>query len=84
MMSSHNDSFVASGSSPTSKDEPDFRCENHGSLLLLYPLTQSAQSWIEQHLFKDAQWFADAVVVEHRYVWAILDGIQNDGLTVSR
>ena len=28
-MSSHNDSFVASGSSPT---EPDFFCENDGSI----------------------------------------------------
>jgi hypothetical protein len=24
------------------------------------------------------------VVIEHRYVWAILEGIQNDGLAVSR
>ena len=82
-MSSHNDSFVSSGSSPT-EDGPDFRCENHGSLVLLYPLTQSAQSWIAQHLPSDAQSFGDAAVVEHRYIWAILDGIQNDGLKVSR
>jgi hypothetical protein len=31
-MSSHNDSFVSSGSSPT-EDGRDFRCETHGSLL---------------------------------------------------
>jgi transcriptional regulator with XRE-family HTH domain len=43
-MSSHNDSFVASGTSPT-EIGPDFRCENHGSLFLLFPLTESAQSW---------------------------------------
>jgi hypothetical protein len=24
------------------------------------------------------------VVIEHRYVWVILEGIQNDGLAVSR
>jgi len=78
MMSSHNDSFAASGSSPT----PDFLCENHGSLFLLVPLSQSAQSWVEEHIPEDAQWFCKAVVIEHRYVWTILEGIQNDGLAV--
>ena len=80
-MSSHNDSFVASGNSPT---RPDFICENHGSLFLLFPLSQSAQSWVEEHLPTDVQWFGNAVVIEHRYVWTILEGIQNDGLAVSR
>lgn len=82
-MSSHNDSFVSSGTSPTGIG-PDFRCENHGSLFLLFPLTDSAQSWVEEHVPSDAQWFGNAVVVEHRFIWAILEGIQEDGLAVSR
>jgi len=82
-MSSH-DSFAASGNSPTRSDEPDFCCENHGSLFLLFPLTQHARSWIEEHLPEDAQWFGNAVVVEHRYIWTVLDGIQDAGLAVSR
>ena len=82
-MSSHNDSFVASGSSPTPDSAAvDFRCENHGSVILLSPVTQSAQSWIEENLPSDAQWFGHRVVVEPRYIWAILEGIQNDGLVV--
>jgi hypothetical protein len=81
---SSRDSFAASGNSPTRSDGPDFRCENHGSLFLLFPLTQRANSWIEEHLPEDAQWFGNAVVVEHRYIWAILQGIQTDGLLVSR
>jgi hypothetical protein len=56
-MSSHNDSFVASGSSPT----VDFLCENHGSVFLLTPVTLSAQSWIEENLPSDAQWFGNGV-----------------------
>jgi hypothetical protein len=79
-MSSHLDSFVASGTSPG----PDFRCENHGSVFLLYPLTDSARSWIEENLPSDVQWFGQAVAVEHRYIWPILDGIQNGGLVVTR
>jgi hypothetical protein len=70
-MSSHNDSFAASGTSPT----PDFRCENHGSVFLLFPVSQSGQSWIKENLPFDAQRFGNAVVIEHRYVWAILEGI---------
>jgi hypothetical protein len=75
-MSSHTDSFVASGSSPT---EPDFFCENHGSIFLLRP---AAHSWISDHLPEDRMTFANAVVVEHRFIWAILEGIQGDGLAV--
>ena len=78
-MSSH-DSFVASGTSPT----PDFRCENHGSIFLLYPLSESAKSWIKENLPSDALWFGRAVAIECRFIWAILEGIQNDGLEVSR
>ena len=75
------DAFQSSGTSPT-EIGPDFRCENHGSVFLLCPLNQPAQSWIEENLPTDAQWFGNGVVVEHRYIWAILEGIQNDGLAV--
>ena len=79
-MSSHNDSFVASGSSPT----PDFVCENHVSIFLLRPVSPSAFSWIEEHLPADRLTFGNAVVIEPRYVWAILVGLQDDGLVVTR
>jgi len=79
-MSSHNDSFVASGSSPT----PDFLCENHGSIFLLRPVSPASFDWIESHLPSDRTTFGNAVVIESRYVWAILVGLQDDGLVVSR
>ena len=82
-MSSHNDSFAASGSSPT-QSEPDFVCENHGSIFLLIPCTAPAKTWIDEHLPSDCMTFGQGVVVELRYIWAILAGIQADGLTVSR
>ena len=80
-MSSHNDSFIASGSSPT----VDFLCENHGSIFLLRPLTSSATSWIEEHIGQDNgyQPYFPTVVVEHRYIADIVEGIQNDGLAVA-
>ena len=84
-MSSH-DSFVASGSSPThsGKIPADFVVENHGSIFLLRPLTPSATSWIEEHIGQDNgfQHYFPTVVVEHRYIADIVEGIQSDGLAV--
>ena len=79
-MSSHSDSFAASGSSPTI----DFLCENHGSIFLLKPLTPSATSWVEEHIGQDNgyQPYFPTIVVEHRYIADIVAGIHNDGLAV--
>ena len=81
-MSSQSDSFVASGSSPTSS--PDFICSVYGSLYLLRPLNQTARLWIETRIHPEHQTFADSVVIEHRYVCDALCGILEDGLAVSR
>jgi hypothetical protein len=87
MMSSHSDPFVASGSSPTPRAEqasPDFLLENHSSIYLLRPLTESARIWVEDHIGPDNgfQPYWPAVVIEHRYIGSILEGIQGDGLAV--
>jgi len=77
-VSSHSDSFTASGSSP----QPDFVVENHGSILLLQPLSPAANSCVKENLPEDHLTFGHAVVVEHRYIADIVAGIQSDGLTV--
>lgn len=79
-MSSH-DSFAASGSSPT---RSDFICENHSSVFLLRPVSPASFDWIESHLPSDRTTFGNAVAVDHRCIWAILLGLQDDGLVVSR
>lgn len=61
---------------------PDIRIENHGSVVLLRPVSGAATNWMEDHLPADAQRWGDAVVVEPRYVQPILDGMMNDGLVV--
>jgi hypothetical protein len=86
-MSSHKDSFAASGSSPTrsaSETPPDFLVESHLSIFLLRPISPAAFVWVEQHLPSDRLTFGNAVVIEPRYAWAILVGLQDDGLVVSR
>ena len=84
-MSSHNDSFVDSGNSPThsGKTRPDFVVENHGSIFLLRPLTPTARSWVEEHIGDNGyQPYYPTVVVEHRYIFSILDAIKRSGLVV--
>jgi len=75
------DSFVASGTSPTS----DFELQNHGSIFLLIPQTLSARVWVHDHIGKDNgyQPHYPTVVIEHRYVADIVEGIRNDGLAVA-
>ena len=60
----------------------DVKIENHGSLVLIQPLTEAASDWLDENISEDAQLFGGAVVVEPRYVEAIVEGMQNDGLEV--
>lgn len=61
----------------------DFTITNHGSLLLLRPTTDEAKEWVEEHLtHPETQFFGGAVAVEPRYIQPIIDGIEDDGLTV--
>jgi hypothetical protein len=61
----------------------DFRVSNHGSILILFADTQEAQDWVAQHIPEDAlTWGRNGIVVEPRYISNIVDGIQNDGLSV--
>lgn len=60
----------------------DFSVENHGTIYLLRPLTEDAEQWIEDHIPEDAQTWGNAIVVEHRYIGAIVDGFQGDGLSL--
>ena len=60
----------------------DIAVEYHGSLYLLQPITERASDWLHEHVAKDAQWFVSALVVEPRYVFAIVRGAIADGLRV--
>jgi len=76
------DGFKQSGNSPTQSKGPDFIVENHGSIFLLQPLTPAANSWVEENLPEGHMTFGGSVVVEHRYIGDIVQGIQSDGLAV--
>ena len=82
-MSSHSDSFVYSGNSPAT--EPDFYCEDYGSVVLLRPLSESARLWIEEHICKENGYQPNwpTVLIEPRYIAEIIRGAQSDGLRVA-
>lgn len=70
--------------SPSPVDDTlcDFWVQNHGSLFLLIPQTVQANDWIDENIPADAQTWAGGIVVEHRYISDIVDGIRCDGLEV--
>lgn len=87
-MSSHADSFVASGSSPTRREvpsPPDFLLENHVSIFLLRPQNKTAIAWLRKHIGSNNgfQPYWPTVVVEHRYIGSIAEAIIADGLVLS-
>lgn len=86
-MSSHNDSFVASGNSPTnSQTQPDFIVENHGTIFLLIPQNDSARAWIDEHIGKEngfQPYYPSAVVIERCYVLPILEGVLAEGMVIA-
>jgi hypothetical protein len=60
----------------------DVRISPHGSILLFDLLTPDAESWVEEHVDPDAQWFGGALAVEHRYAADLAVAIHADGLRV--
>ena len=61
----------------------DFSLNNQGSIVLLEPLSESAKEWVAEHIGADNgyQPYYPTVLVEPRYVEAILEGIKEEGLS---
>ena len=62
---------------------PDFQVENHGSIFLFRMNTPAAQAWVSENVQDDAQFFGDALVVEHTYARGLAAGIIADGLVLA-
>ena len=58
------------------KTTPDVLVRNEGTVFLFCPLTPRAKEWIDVHIQSDAQWFGNALVVEHRYAWGLAEGMK--------
>lgn len=60
----------------------DFSFRNEGSIFLLRPLTEAAQGWVKENLPEDITTFGGAVVVEARYIFNLVEGLREAGLTL--
>lgn len=76
----HKNEFQSSGSSPS-----DFSIRDEGSILLLTPHSEPARAWIHEYIGPDNgyQPYFPTIVIERRYVDAILDGIRESSLEVA-
>jgi hypothetical protein len=54
------------------------RVENHGTLFLFRPEAPAEREWLEEHT--DGTWFGGALVVEPRYVEALLEGHESNAV----
>jgi hypothetical protein len=65
-------------------DSPDVILTFHGSIALITPLTDVAQSWVSEHLeLEESLYFCGALVVEPRYLDPIVAGMADDGLVIT-
>lgn len=56
--------------------------ENHGTIFLVRSVSSFAEEWIRENVSEDSQYFGNALVVEHRYIGDLIEGMRSDGLTV--
>lgn len=60
----------------------DVLISNEGSIFLFTPVSAGASEWLQENVQEDAQWFGNALVVEHRYALALAHGLQQAGFEV--
>jgi hypothetical protein len=59
-----------------------FNIEDHGSLVLVRPLTDDVEEWLHENTADDAQWFGGALVVEPRYLEPLVEGMFSEGFAI--
>ncbi len=66
-------------------DNADLIVEAHGTLVLVYPLSDEGRAWLAEHcpMGEEHDYLGDALVVEHRYAADLAGGAATDGLRVS-
>ncbi len=62
---------------------PDVIVRNEGSVYLFCPLSAHAKTWLDGHVEPNATWFGSALVVEHRYAWALAEGLKDAGFSLA-
>jgi hypothetical protein len=61
----------------------DVLVQDEGTIVLVRPVSAAARDWITQNVDPDAFWFGGGLVVEHRYVAPLIEGMSAAGLVLS-
>jgi hypothetical protein len=62
----------------------DITVENHGSVVMLRPMTRAGLKWIIENVEADSwQWLGNALACEPRMVQDVIDGAEAAGLKVA-
>jgi hypothetical protein len=63
----------------------DIQIEDHGTIVLVRPLTPVGKEWLETHTESEPwQWIGPALSVAWRYADDLIEGMIADGLVVAR
>ena len=61
----------------------DIRVQHEGSLALFHMTSGAGERWVKEHVeTEETQYWGGALVVEHRYVHDLIEGMRADGLCV--
>jgi hypothetical protein len=60
----------------------DVHIVDHHSIVLFHLNTPEASAWVEENVTREAQFFGSALVIEPRYVAALVAGMREAGLEV--
>lgn len=63
---------------------PEFLIGGGGTVYTVLPTTDEAAAHLQENVQDDAQWLGRALAVEHRYIGALVDGLQSAGFSVGR
>lgn len=63
-----------------SPGQVDVSLFNEGSIVLFQLNTEAAREWVSEHVDPAATWFGNSLVVDHRYVDDLVDGMLDAGL----
>jgi hypothetical protein len=59
---------------------PDAVVVDHGPLFRVIPWTDAARAWVDRYIGEEAQTVGSGFVVEPRYLYPIVQGMQASGL----
>lgn len=60
----------------------DARVYNEDSIFLVEPVSPAAWTWLTDNVGDNVQYFGGNLVVEHRYIGPLVEGMLEDGLVV--